>query len=244
MNELSKTVCAVVPIKAIATAKSRLADVLTADERKALVAAMAKDVISALKNCSAIDHVIIITDDKEVAKLAKKLDCKVWPQGPREGLSAAMNHTASRLKSLQVSTMVSVHGDLPLANVAAFDRLIKKINGLSQVFLLPAGIDDGTNVIVTSPPDILTFQYGQDSYYRHLDYCLNRDIQVATLWDDDLDLDIDTEADIRLLLGERQRGSISPHTMKFFTSSPQLNARINILPGLLNYSELPERFPE
>ncbi len=244
MNELSKTVCAVVPIKAIATAKSRLADVLTADERKALVAAMAKDVIGALKNCSAIDHVIIITDDNEVVRLARKLGCIIWPQGPEEGLSAAMNHAASRLRSLQVSTMISVHGDLPLANAKAFDGLLKKVNDQSQVMLLPSDLDDGTNVVVTSPPDILTFNYGQNSYYRHLDYCLRRNIHVATLWDDDLDLDIDTAADIRLLLDKKRCGRISPNTMKFFAGCPRLYARVNMLPGFLNNSDLLERFPK
>ncbi|VAW03619.1 hypothetical protein MNBD_ALPHA04-1637, partial [hydrothermal vent metagenome] len=125
MFEPPKTVCAVVPIRDIVTSKSRLADILAGHERKALVAAMAQDVITALKNCSAIDHVIIITDDPEAGRLAERLDCEVWPQGPRAGLSAAMNHAASRLKSRQVSTMLSVHADLPLVNAKAFGNLMK-----------------------------------------------------------------------------------------------------------------------
>lgn len=244
MSELSETVCAVVPIKGAATAKSRLADVFSGDERKALAAAMAKDVIGALKNCAAIDHVIIVTDDDEVGDLARGLDCKVWPQGPKKGLSAAMNHAAVKLKSLQVSTMISVHGDLPLANAGAFDRLIKKLSGRPHVLLLPSGLDDGSNVIVTSPPDILTFQYGRNSYYRHLDYCLRRNIHVATLWDDELGLDIDTEEDIRLLLAAGQQEHIASNTIDFLARRPSLNVRADIFSDFQNHDTLPERLYE
>ncbi len=241
MFEPPKTVCAVVPIRDIATSKSRLADILAGDERKALVAAMAQDVIMALKNCPAIDHVIVATDDPQAGRLAKKLNCKVWPQGQRAGLSATMNHAASRLKSRHVSTMLSVHADLPLANAAAFGHLMKHLENSPHVLIVPSPIDGGSNVIVTTPPDMLTFQYGHDSYHRHLDYCQSRGIPVITVRDDDLGVDIDTKADMRLLLEVERRGRVAPKTKKFLTNSPSLDARLKMLPDFQNHDALPER---
>ena len=73
---------------------------------------------------------------------------------------------------------------------------------------------------------------------------MKRNIQVETLWDDGLGLDIDTEVDIRLLLDSSQREKISPNTKKFFDSRPHLGARVNLGSGYLNHHKLSERLPE
>jgi 2-phospho-L-lactate guanylyltransferase (CobY/MobA/RfbA family) len=51
---------AIVPIKSLESAKRRLADVLNPDERRALMLAMARDVLTALARCQRLAGVLIV----------------------------------------------------------------------------------------------------------------------------------------------------------------------------------------
>ena len=50
---------AIVPIKTFEMAKQRLANVLSASERKSLMLAMARDVLTALSSSNLLDHILI-----------------------------------------------------------------------------------------------------------------------------------------------------------------------------------------
>ena len=58
---------AIVPIKTFEMAKQRLANVLSASERKSLMLAMARDVLTALSRSKLLDNCISILGDKEVS---------------------------------------------------------------------------------------------------------------------------------------------------------------------------------
>ena len=63
-------VFALIPVKSLATAKSRLAAALDADERRALVIAMFERVISECGACDRIDQICVVTTDAEITAIA------------------------------------------------------------------------------------------------------------------------------------------------------------------------------
>ncbi len=63
----------VVPVKSLDRAKSRLAPALTPTDRRALVVAMATDVISACRSAAPVRTVCVVGSDPEVAQLAQDL---------------------------------------------------------------------------------------------------------------------------------------------------------------------------
>src|SRR5437762_2912326 len=63
-------ICAIVPVKALSLAKSRLSALLTTSERRALVLSMLRDVLAALQAARGIDRMGVISADPTVLALA------------------------------------------------------------------------------------------------------------------------------------------------------------------------------
>lgn len=63
----------VVPVKSLARAKSRLGSTLSPEQRRALVVAMATDVVTACLECPSIAVVRVVSADPDVAALAADL---------------------------------------------------------------------------------------------------------------------------------------------------------------------------
>ena len=57
--------CAIVPVKALAQAKRRLAPVLPDAARRRLVLTMLEDVLAAARRVEGIDRVLVVTPDRE-----------------------------------------------------------------------------------------------------------------------------------------------------------------------------------
>ena len=62
---------AIVPIKTFEMAKQRLANVLSASERKSLMLAMARDVLTALSSSNLLDQILIVSRAPEADALAQ-----------------------------------------------------------------------------------------------------------------------------------------------------------------------------
>jgi 2-phospho-L-lactate/phosphoenolpyruvate guanylyltransferase len=83
---------AVVPIKPLPAAKSRLRGALTGIAHERLVLAMAKDTVAATLACGRVDRVVVVTDDP-LAGAALGASGAAWVRDlPRAGLNAAFAH--------------------------------------------------------------------------------------------------------------------------------------------------------
>ena len=149
-----------VPVKAFADAKARLAPALSAAERSALARSMAERVVAA----SAPLPVRVACDDADVAAWAESLGATVeWTPGL--GLNGAVQQGfASLVKESDVDVVVVAHADLPHA--AGLSRLATHGDVVS---IVPDRHDDGTNVLAvpTTAPSFV-FAYGPGSFARHV----------------------------------------------------------------------------
>ncbi|MFY9928699.1 MAG: 2-phospho-L-lactate guanylyltransferase, partial [Streptosporangiaceae bacterium] len=82
------------PVKVLAQAKSRLAE-LTGARRGEFALAVAADTVTAVLASQAAARVIVITDDQVARDALAGLGALVVPDGPREGLNAALRHGAA-----------------------------------------------------------------------------------------------------------------------------------------------------
>lgn len=79
----------VVPVKALDRAKSRLSRALPASARRALVLAMATDVLQATIRTPGVARVRVVTSDPDVATLARRLGLEIVPEPVHAHDSAA-----------------------------------------------------------------------------------------------------------------------------------------------------------
>jgi 2-phospho-L-lactate guanylyltransferase len=195
---------AIVPIKDLGTAKQRLADVLDEYARRRLCRAMTEDVLSALAEIDGLDGILVVTSDPDVKSLAGNYRAQVLDDSDCKGLNAAVRAGISHLKSKDVKSVMIVHGDAPFATADEFQQVIEthaiaaENNG--AVTIVPARDMGGTNCMAITPPDLLPLCYGEGSYRKHLNQAANQGIAAQTLKLQGIGLDIDTRADLEVLV--------------------------------------------
>ena len=93
---------AVVPLKQLEQAKARLASVLSADERRALMLAMARDVLTALGGSKRLKGILIVSRTPEADALAQAFATERFAEGPGANLSQALVLLAAELHPLRL----------------------------------------------------------------------------------------------------------------------------------------------
>jgi 2-phospho-L-lactate guanylyltransferase len=174
-----------VPVKAFAEAKVRLADALAPASRIALARAMATGVVRAAGSLP----VAVVCDDREVANWARGLGALViW--GPGQGLNRAVEDGVRHLARLGVRHVTVAHADLPLATDLSW------VGRFRGVTLVPDRRENGTNVVGLPVHHEFVFSYGPGSFARHVAESRRlglplRIVRASTLsWDVDLPTDL------------------------------------------------------
>ena len=147
-----------IPVKAFAEGKARLAPTLDRQSRAELSRLMATRVLEA----AAPLPVAVVCDDAEVARWAVAHGAMALPE-PGRGLNGAVEAGVARLATLGAGEVLVAHADLPMAHGLA------RLAGFDGVTLVPDRRDDGTNVVVVPADAGFRFAYGPGSFLRHQD---------------------------------------------------------------------------
>ena len=195
---------AILPVKDMAAAKQRLNGALTPGERHDLFRAMVEDVLEALSRVHGLAGICVFTRDSEAIALAKRYGARLVMEGESLGQTAAVTAAASVLAVDGVADVVCVPGDVPLATAAEIERVLARHRAAPdirpRVTIVPARDGLGSNCMVCSPPDALPFQFGDDSFVRHLAAARRAGVVVRTMEAAGLGLDVDTPDDLAVLL--------------------------------------------
>jgi 2-phospho-L-lactate guanylyltransferase len=185
MDRWRGQVAVLVPVKAFARAKVRLAPALDGASRAALAEAMATQVLLA----AASLPVAVVCDDPGVAEWARVHGAHVvWEPG--RGLNGAVEAGVLWLAEAGVDRVIVAHGDLPLAH---------DLGALARgpgVTLVPDRRDDGTNVICLPASAPFRFAYGPGSFARHRDEVERLGLRLTVVRDARLAFDVDVPADL------------------------------------------------
>jgi len=174
-----------VPVKAFAQAKARLAGSLPPSRRAALARSMAEHVLAAARPLP----VAVVCDDAEVADWAGAHSAIVLPE-PGRGLNGAVEAGVERLARAGASEIVVAHADLPLAHGLAH------LSGWDGVTLVPDRREDGTNVICLPAGSSFRFGYGPGSFKRHCEEVRRLGLALRVIREPDLAWDVDVPSDI------------------------------------------------
>jgi 2-phospho-L-lactate guanylyltransferase len=185
-------IAVLVPVKAFADAKVRLAPALPAAERAELAQAMAARVVAAANGLP----VAVVCDDRVVAGWARARHALVvWEPG--RGLNGAVEAGITWLARSGVERVIVAHADLPLA--ADLDVLTGTAD--DGVILVPDRREDGTNVACVPARAGFRFSYGPGSFVRHRAEADRLGLEVRVVHDDRLAYDVDLPADLAELAG-------------------------------------------
>ncbi|HEX8803356.1 MAG TPA: 2-phospho-L-lactate guanylyltransferase, partial [Acidimicrobiales bacterium] len=175
----------VVPVKAFAAAKVRLAGALDPAQRAALARRMAGTVVAA----AAPLPVVVVCDDDDVRTWAEGAGARVvWCPG--RGLNGAVADGVAALADGGTATAVVAHADLPLATHLAW------VADFPGVSLVPDRRFDGTNVLAVPTGAGFGFSYGAGSFARHRAEAARLGLPARVVRDPSLAWDVDLPADL------------------------------------------------
>ena len=180
-----------VPLKALAQAKGRLAPLLAPLQRRLLAIAMFEDVVAALQAVPALDAPVVVSPDPEVWRRADAMGCRVVEEPPgAHDLNGALATAAAALRGRD--PLLVVAADLPLASAAGLELVLEAAQ--APVAVVPSHDGGGTNVLAWRDPASFAPSFGPDSAARHLT------VPGAVRVDEPgLALDVDTADDLRLV---------------------------------------------
>ena len=189
---------ALVPIKSFDAAKKRLAGMLDADERRALMLAMARDVLTALSGSRRLAGILIVSRSPEVDVLADSFGTARFAESPGTDLPGALAEAAGHAAGHhRAEGVFIVPADVPLVGAHEIDALLEQHR---QVTLLPDRNRVGTNGLILSPHDAIELVFDGKSFGPHLERARAAGIAPAVVADGGFALDVDTPGDLGRLL--------------------------------------------
>ena len=204
------TIGAVLPIKDFRQAKQRLAGFLSAVERRLLAEAMAEDVLETLSQVSELSEIIVVTRDERAFELAARHGARVLAEPSNDGQSAAVERAAAALGRAGVESLLQVPGDVPGASADEIAAVLaahgRASDGAPAVTLVPSHDRRGTNCVLCSPPDVLPFAFGHESFGPHCEAARAQGIAPRIIALPGLGLDIDTPDDLRAFVARPAAG--------------------------------------
>jgi 2-phospho-L-lactate guanylyltransferase len=186
---------AVLPIKRLDAAKQRLAAGIDGARRRALVAAMAADVLEAVGAARSIERMIVVSGDPLVQELASEAGAEVVPDPADAGHSEAALAGIARAEAEGAECVVLLPGDCPLLDPRELDRLLTAVPG-SYVGIVPDRHGTGTNALALCPPGAIVPAFGEGSCERHVAAAREAGIPFGVEELPSLGLDLDTPADV------------------------------------------------
>jgi 2-phospho-L-lactate guanylyltransferase len=182
-----------VPIKAFASAKSRLADAVGPGQRIALARRLAEGVLAAAGGAT----VVVVCEDPEVADWARERGARTIVL-PSCGLNLAIQHASNRLLAEGFDRLVVAHSDLVHP-----DALPEAFGMGDEIVLVPDRRQQGTNVLSLPGRDrrasAFRFGYGPGSFARHLRRARRIGLPVTVLPSHDLADDLDEPDGLSIL---------------------------------------------
>ncbi|MDB5976855.1 MAG: hypothetical protein JWR07_3615 [Nevskia sp.] len=190
---------AIVPLKSPDTAKSRLADVLSPEQRRTLFFDLAQRALDALRAARGIERVVAATASEEVAGFARKLGAEVFLLRADQGTAAACRDVARGLSPQTGCGLLMIAGDLPLISAEAVERLLHAAGRNSCAVLVPDRRGIGTNAMLCRPPGALAPCFGPNSFAAHLALARAQQTPLRVHHCERLGLDLDVAEDLQFL---------------------------------------------
>lgn len=184
-----------VPIRGLASGKTRLAGLLDADGRAALNAALLQRVLGAVAAAEGgLERCIVAAGAEDAAGVARRSGARVLLASDRLGLNGTLEAAREMALAGGASEVLALVADLPMVSGAALRRLAAAVPaGGAAVIADKEGV--GTTGLWLPATCRLPFMFGPGSLDRHRGGLLAHGLEPLVWRDPQLSFDLDTPQD-------------------------------------------------
>ncbi|MEK9162191.1 MAG: 2-phospho-L-lactate guanylyltransferase, partial [Chloroflexota bacterium] len=193
------SIWAIVPVKPLKRAKSRLASVLSVEEREAFSRMLLTHTLDVVAQVSDIEKILVVSRDTTVLRIAREHDARTVTESGAPELNAALTRAANLAASFGADAVLVVSTDLPLMTPFDLEAMIASADSShSSIVIAPDRHDASTNAIFMRPPRIVPFVFGPDSFAHYTSLAKDRGIEAYIHRAQGLMWDVDTPEDLEL----------------------------------------------
>jgi 2-phospho-L-lactate guanylyltransferase len=159
---------AIVPVKGLAQAKSRLASVLSESERRSLVLDLLDHTLSTIRESGVIAATLVVTPDDETLQLAARsgaVPIREVGRGYNRALDQGRREALGRYPDAGLLVLAA---DLPCLEPAELTMLAELALDPRSIVIAPDAAARGTNALAGWPVRWLGFHFGTDSLSKHI----------------------------------------------------------------------------
>ncbi|MBE2270134.1 MAG: 2-phospho-L-lactate guanylyltransferase [Anaerolinea sp.] len=190
------SIWAIIPVKPLSRAKSRLANVLSPQEREQLAETLFRRVVTVVKSVPAIAGTLVISRDTRVMSIARDLGVNTVQESGNLELNMALMRATQVVKGWRSEAVLILPADLPLVAAEDVTALIGLGMDDHSMVIATDSHEDGTNALLIRPPGLIPYTYGPGSFGRHIQAAEEIGANVTVYRSERLMLDIDTPADL------------------------------------------------
>jgi len=194
---MSHWVC--VPVKPFIYGKSRLAGMISDDERYQLNRALLSHTLQIISRSMWHKYVLVISKGEEALDMAKAFGFNAVIEHPPFGLNRSLQTVSKNLDEEKAESITVVPADLVLLTIEELDEIYTLRMKLPGIIIVPDRFKAGTNILSVNPVGAIPFRYGRNSFTKHCQSAKNIKLPIKIIESRYLGFDLDTEQDLNEL---------------------------------------------
>jgi 2-phospho-L-lactate guanylyltransferase len=193
------TLWAIVPVKPLRRGKSRLANVLTQDERTDLNRRLLVHTLDTLTAIPELDQVLVISRDSAALSLAREYGARTVQENGAPKLNLALARATVVAKQYATRGILIVPADLPLITPEDVYAMLEHAKAPPVVVVAPDRHREGTNALLVCPAGVIDYEFGPGSFERHCERARTAGARLEICELPSLALDMDLPEDLQMV---------------------------------------------
>lgn len=190
---------AIIPVKPLRRGKSRLAGILSEQERTQINKWMLETTLKSVKGVAVIDNFVVISYDPTTLSIARNLGARTIQENRLTNINRSIRRATSAAKAFNATQVLILPADLPFIKSGIIKRFIDHAGNPPEIIISPDQRQNGTNALLVNPIGIIDYDYGQWSFKRHIEQAERKKLRIDICNLDGLNFDLDTPEDFEYL---------------------------------------------
>jgi 2-phospho-L-lactate/phosphoenolpyruvate guanylyltransferase len=195
------TIWAIVPVKPLRRGKSRLAGLLSEEQRTCLNRYLLEHTLAILNKISEIEHTLVVSRDPEALALTRSMGGRTVLEDGAPQFNTAIKRATLVAQAQGARAVLILPADLPLVEPSDLQALISQGLTPPVVVISPDRRLDGTNGLFINPAGLIEYGYGPGSFQRHSLRATQSGARLVVVNSDRIGLDLDLPEDLEMVGG-------------------------------------------
>jgi 2-phospho-L-lactate guanylyltransferase len=194
---------AIVPVKPLRRGKSRLAGLLSEEQRTRLNTYLLQHTLLILNEISEIEHTLVVSRDPAALALTRTMGGRTVLEDGAPQFNTAIQRATMVAQAQGARAVLILPADLPLVEPSDLQNLLNHGNDAPVVVIAPDRRLDGTNCLLVNPAGLIEYGYGPGSFQRHSTRAVEAGARLEIIHENRFGLDLDLPEDLEMVGGLR-----------------------------------------